>query len=548
MERTSPEFTWRDYLGPVIARRWLVLAIVIVVAGATYAYYSRKPPVYTASTELYVGASANPVLNLSAVPNTPRGLQDDASLITTTEMAAVVARHIGYTGPPANLLGGVTAIPVSNADFITITAQAGTPRRAARLANAFTRAYIRTTTAQGRRSISSSIASLQKQLRQLPKRSSDAVVRSNLSTQIQQLRASQPTGGNTATQVDPATPPAAPSNRPAWEYALLAGVAALIAGVLLAYLLHRLDTRLKSVDQALEVYGRPVLGVVLHDPHINAFHDGVPTLSPQSREAFRQLRVALDVTELERRFTTILITSAGPEEGKSAVARNLALAYSEAGQRVALIDGDLRKPTLPKILGAGSGPGLSDVLAGKNNLDEVLTWAPAANAGAGRRTKASVPVADGDEVGAPETNGITFLPAGTTPPNPPAVIESEGFRSLMNQLAQDHDVVAIDSSPLTVVSDIIPLLSHVDAVLVVARTGITDKRNARHALEVISRVPDVNFIGLVVNGLPVAEAAVYGSGYYSYYHYGYGNGYRNGYGSGNGKRGAPRLRRLIRRS
>jgi Mrp family chromosome partitioning ATPase/capsular polysaccharide biosynthesis protein len=546
MERASPEFTWRDYLGPVIARRWLVLAIVIAVAGATYAYYSRKPPVYQASTELYLGVPADPALNTTAAASSPRALQDDAGLITTTELAAVVARHIGYTGPPADLLGDVTAIPANNADFILVTAQARTPRRAARLANAFTRAYIRTTTAQGRRSISSSIASLQKQLRQLPKRPANALVRSNLSTQIQQLRATEPTGGNTATQIDPATPPAAPTNRPAWQYALLAGAAALIGSVLLAYLLHRLDTRVKSVDQALEVYGRPVLGVVLHDPHINAFHNDLPTLSPQSREAFRQLRVALAVTELERRFTTILITSAGPEEGKSAVARNLALAYSEAGQRVALIDGDLRKPTLPKILGAGSGPGLCDVLAGKNTLDEVLTWAPAAHAGAAGRTKVSVPVADSDEAGASETNGITFLPAGTTPPNPPAVIESEGFRSLMHQLAHDHDVVAIDSTPLTVVSDIIPLLAHVDAVLVVARSGITDKRNARHALEVISRVPDVNFVGLVVNGLPVAEAAVYGSGYYSYYHYGYGNGY--GYGDGNGKRAGPRLRRLIRRS
>jgi Mrp family chromosome partitioning ATPase/capsular polysaccharide biosynthesis protein len=540
MDGTSPELTWRDYLGPVIARRWLVAGIVAAFAAAAYAYYAEKPPVYKASTKLYVAQLGNPIVGVGGGTVSDRAVQDEATLVTTNGVAALVARDIGYHGSPASLAGNVTAIPVSGADLITITARAPYPGQAARIANGFAQAYIQLTTAQGQTAIAKSLASLQQQLQQLPKGPTGSASRTNLIANIQQLKSAEASGVGNATQVNPASPPAGPSNRPAWEYALIAAFAALIGGVLLAYLLHRLDTRLKSVDQALEVYGRPVFGVILHDANINAFDDGVPALSPRSKEAFRQLRVALDMTVLERRFKTILITSAGPGEGKSAIARNLALAYSEAGRRTALIDGDLRKPALPKGLGVASGKGVCDVLAGDATLDEVLTSAQTTKGTAVDPVHASVPAARNSEVGASNKHGITLLPAGTSPPNPPAVIESAKFRSFVDQLAGDHDVVVIDSSPLTIVSDIIPLLAHVDAVLLVARSGTTDKRSARHAVEVISRVPDVNFVGVVVNGLPIAESVVYGSGYYSY---SYGYGYRNGNG-----RAPSRLQRLITRS
>ena len=104
MEGASQEFTWRDYLGPVIARRWLVAGIVVLVAAATYVYSASKPLVYKASTKLYVAAPANPALNVAASSGSDRAVQDEASLITTTGVASLAAKQIGYSGPPGNLL------------------------------------------------------------------------------------------------------------------------------------------------------------------------------------------------------------------------------------------------------------------------------------------------------------------------------------------------------------------------------------------------------------------------------------------------------------
>lgn len=538
MDVVPQDLTWRDYLGPVIARRWLVMGIVVVVAAVAYAYEARKPPVYKASTKLYVGSQGNPIVGVGAGYTSDRTVQDQATLLTTTGVAQIAAQDLGYRGPPGSLLGQVSATPSVGADVITITAHDRRPARAAQIANAFAQAYIQSSSAQNQAAIVKSLANLQQQLNQTPQRPSNSTARANILSQIQQLRTAEASGVGNATHIDPASAPSSSTSRPPWEYALFAGLAALIGSVLLAYMLSRLDTRLKSVDQALEVYERPVFAVILQDPNLNAVENGVPVLSPQSREAFRQLRIAFDVTALERKFKTILVTSAGPGEGKSSVARGLALAYAEAGRSAALIDGDLRKPSLSRTLGVGAGAGVSDVVASSVPLEDAQSRVRIGETGAAPVRLTEPGQENGDSEGR-EAHGITFLPAGPAPPNPSAVIETEAFRSILRQLASDHDVVIIDSSPLTLVSDIIPLLAHVDAVLLVARSGTTDKRSARHAAEVIRRVPDANFVGVVVNGLPVAEAATYGAGYY---------GYGYGYGYGNGDHGPSRLRRLISRS
>ncbi len=514
METGPPQLTLRDYLAPVMARRWLVLGIVVLVTAAVYAYYERRAPVYTASTKLYVAQQGNPIVGVGAGFTSDRTVADQAALVTTTEVAALVARQIHYSGSAAALAGSVTATPATGADFVTISAHESTPSLAARTANGFARAFINISTSQGHAATQKAILQLRKQLRQLSRNPANSSNRSQIVSQIQQLQVAASSGVGNASQIDPARPPGAAVSRPPWEYALFAGLAALIGSVLLAYMLHRLDPRLKTVEQALDVYRRPVLATIIHDPDIDSFVDGRPALPGKAKESFRELRVNLDLAAPDHRFKTILITSAGPGEGKTTVARNLALALSEAGRRVALVDADLRQPTLPKTLGLEPGPGLTDVLAGTRSLDEIVTRVPTADAGMVGPLEIMVPVTDPEnEFGEWQTNDMTFVPAGKNPPNPSAVLESAAFRSLLQHVADNHDVVVIDTSPLTAVSDVLPLLAHVNAVLLVARSGKSDRRSARHAAEVVSRVMGVNFVGIAVNGLPVAEAAAYGAGY-----------------------------------
>lgn len=504
----------------------MILALVVLVAAIVYVYESSRPNTYSATTKVFVGQQSDG-LNVSPSTPSPQAIADEATLLTSTEQAAAVAKKIGYGGSPQALAGSVTAMPSGGTDFITITARASSGSEAARIANGFAQQFVAEASAASQATNNRQIAVLQRQLRSL-KGSSNASQRQSIAAQIQQLQLTNTVTAGSATQIDPAQPSSSPSGRPAWEYALFAALAALIGGVLLAYLLRRLDPRLKTVDQAIEAYDRPVLTTLLHDPEVNSFTDGAPALSDRSRESFRELRVNLDLVSLDHAFKTILVTSAGPGEGKSTVVRNLALAFAEAGRSVAVVDADLRQPTLSKGLGLDESAGLTEVLARSHHLDEVLRGVRVAGAGSFTSLQAAVA---GSENGSGEWQGdqVTLLPAGTTPPNPPALLESEAFRSVLHRMTEIHDVVVLDSTPLTSVSDVIPLLGRVDAAVLVARSGTTDRRGARHAAEVISRVPNVNFVGVVVNDLAQAEATAYGAGY------GYGYGYRARGDSQNGR-------------
>ena len=124
------------------------------------------------------------------------------------------------------------------------------------------------------------------------------------------------------------------------------------------------------------IYQHPVLATVWHDDAIRHFVQDKPALSPRSREAFRDLRIGLYLAAGDGDLKTVVVSSAVPDEGKSTVARNLALALAEGGRRVVLVDADLRKSTLARALGRKSGRGLADVIVGARTLDEVLQEIP----------------------------------------------------------------------------------------------------------------------------------------------------------------------------
>jgi Mrp family chromosome partitioning ATPase/capsular polysaccharide biosynthesis protein len=515
----SPHLTLRDYLVPIKERRWLIIAIVVAITAAVSAYESAHPKTYTATTKVYVGQQSASG-SVGAAQATPEEMANQAVLLTSTEVAALVAKKLGYTGSPAALAASVSAAPSQTTAFITITAQGSSATEAARVANAFAQEFIVQNSSQQQAANNVQIAGLRRQLKSL-KGPVNVTQRLSVNQQIQQLQLANRTSVGAPTQIDVAQGAAA-TGHSVWEYAGLAAIAALIGSILLAFMLHRLDPRLKSIDQAADIYSLPVLATVAHDGDINHFHDGAPGLSARSRESFRDLRVSLALAAPGQRLATVMVTSAGSGEGKSTVARNLALALAEAGQRVALFDADLRKGSLAVKMGTEPRPGLTEVLAGLNTLDEVKTEIQvAALAVPGLEAMVDrLGSAPTEYAGAGVSVSVTIIPAGTSPANPPAVIESAAFEELLQQVADEHDVVVIDTTPVTAVSDAIPLISRVSAVLLVARSDITDRRTARRATQMIGRVPGANVVGLVVNDVPAAEAAAYGVGYgYARYEY-----------------------------
>jgi Mrp family chromosome partitioning ATPase len=525
----STPLTLRDYLVPIKERRWLILAIVIVITAAVSVYQSGRPKTYTASTKIYVGQNGGTTGGFAS----PIGIANQAILLTSTNVATKVAKKLGYTGSPAGLASSVTATPSATTSFITITAGASSAGQAVRVANAFAQEFITQNSAQQQAANNQQIAALRQELKGLGG-PSNAALRQNDLAQIQQLQLANSTAVGAATQVDPAQGASA-SGHPLLEYGLLAAIAALVGSCLLAYMLHRLDPRLKSVEQAAQIYSLPVLATVGHDNDINLFHDERPGLSQRSRESFRDLRVALDTAAGGEPIKTVLVTSAGAGEGKSTVARNLGLTFAEAGLRVALFDADLRKGSLAGRLGAETRPGLTDVLAGLNTLEDVKTVVDVATITIPGVEKMVNRLGQVPPEFAGAGASVTVFPAGTPPANPPAVVESKGFHDLLERVSADFDVVVIDTTPITAVSDAIPLLRIVNVALVVARIDKTDRRTARFANELMGRVSEANLAGLVVNDLGAGEAAAYG------YAYGYGYGYGYGHKSQRANGAAPEL-------
>jgi succinoglycan biosynthesis transport protein ExoP len=555
MPSESNTLTLRDYLVPIVKRRWMIVALVVTITAIVSAYYATRPLTYTASTKVYIGPQSDPALGVGPTEPSPELVADQAALLTSTETATQVAKAIGYTGSPAALAGSVVATPSDTTNFLSITAQAPSSAEAAQWANAFARQFIAQNASSQVGADSKEIAALTKQLKALHGPTTVAE-RQSLQQQIQQLQITSSTAVGSATQVDSASGGVA-ARHSVVEFGVLAAIGALVGGILIAFLLERMDPRLKGIQQTEMIFQHPVLATVWHDEGIKYFVDGKPALSPRSREAFRDLRIGLSLAGGED-VKTIVISSAVPDEGKSTAARNLALALAESGQRVVLVDADLRKPALHRGLGLEPRSGLAEVIVGNQIWADVIAEVPIglpsskakpkpaterpeqSSNGFAQHSEAAAAVFDefraaatpvARPIGFAGQRVLFFIGAGKKAPNPQGLLESESFRALLDDLKSAFDTVVIDSTPLTLVSDAIPVVRNVDGVLLVVRSS-TDSRSARHAAEILKRVPDVNIVGLVVNDVPEAAAAAYGKGYgYGYYGYGYGNRYGDyGYG------------------
>ncbi|WP_051760424.1 polysaccharide biosynthesis tyrosine autokinase [Herbidospora cretacea] len=276
------------------------------------------------------------------------------------------------------------------------------------------------------------------------------------------------------TVIDRATPPANPvSPRPPLNV-----TAGILLGLVFAYgllmLRSRLDTTIADSDDLAAAAGAPTLGVVGRSRRRPLIADG-------HAEAFRALRTNLRFVGADGGPRSLLVTSCGSGEGKSTLAINLALAVAGTGRRVALVDADLRRPSVARLLGLeGRSMGLTDVLAGSARLPEVLQ----------RR------------------QDLDVLPGGPVPADPGELAGSPGMRRLIADLAADHDLVVVDAPPLLPVSDAVVLATACDGVLLVARAGRTRRESLAQAVARLTRV-DARLVGGVLNFAPVRPRSPY---------------------------------------
>lgn len=269
--------------------------------------------------------------------------------------------------------------------------------------------------------------------------------------------------------------------------AAIALVLGLALGVGVAFLVDTLDERIRGVADLEQVtMGLPTLALVPevekgHGAHFVATRDDAQ--SPQA-EAFRSLRTAVKFSAVAHPIKVIQITSPSQGEGKTTAVSNLAVALAQGGDRVAVVCCDLRRPLLHDRFDVSLTPGLTDVLLGDSPLADALQGA------------------DDD---------VLVLPAGTLAHNPSELLSSPKAAAVIRALAEEFDVVLVDSTPVLPVTDALVTSHFVDATIVMADCRSTHRKALRRTLQLLSQV-NAPVLGVVLNGLPEASSP-YGAAY-----------------------------------
>lgn len=218
-------------------------------------------------------------------------------------------------------------------------------------------------------------------------------------------------------------------------------------------------------------------------------------------EAYRTVRTNIEFSSIDTEVRKMLITSAGPGEGKSTTAANLAVAFAQSGKRTLLIDGDLRKPTVFKLFNLSNRIGLSNVI-----VDGVNILNP------------SIAQIDGlglDEVIHHYSEKLDILTSGTIPPNPSEIVGSNKMRIFIESMAKRYDRVIIDTPPVNAVTDAQLLSTMVDGVIFVVGSEITHIDGAKRAKELLNHV-NAKILGVVMTRMKI-DKNKYGYNGYNYY-------------------------------
>ena len=263
----------------------------------------------------------------------------------------------------------------------------------------------------------------------------------------------------------------------------------LLLGTALAVGRQSLDRTIRTAEDLRAVTDRPVLGEIPFDPVAESepLVIGAQGRAPRA-EALRQLRTGLQFMDVDRPVQVLVVTSSVAGEGKSLTAANLAIVFAETGRSTLLLEADMRRPKVTDYLGLERAVGLSNVLAGQVDVDDVLQ-----------------PWGDAD---------LSVLASGSLPPNPSEMMGSQAMGELVSRLRNRFDLVIIDTPPVLPVTDAVIAGTHADGVVMVVRHSRTTRVQVGHSAESLAAV-DTRVLGTVLNMVRGRESRQ------AYEHYGY---------------------------
>jgi capsular exopolysaccharide synthesis family protein len=441
----------RDYLR-VLRAGGALLVIGVLLGGAVALGISLAlPEQYTAGSQLFVTTTGSSDIAQAVQGNqyTEQKVASYAKLLTSKELATLVIDDLGLDLRPDELIGQIEAEVVRDTTILDVSVTDRSPQRARDIVD----------------SIDAEFRGMVRRLESTP------------GQEVTPVRVS------VVAAPDVPQSPSSPALIP--NVALGVVVGFVLAGAL-AVLRDRLDTTVKDDAVASETSGAPVIGHLPEDATLAGRHVIEPHSTSSASEAIRQVRTNLAFLDVDAPPRSIMVTSSVPGEGKSTLAVNLALALTESGNSVALVEADLRRPKVTRYLGLVDGAGVTSVLTRGASLEDVLQ--------------------DGG-------GGLRVLASGPIPPNPSELLSSDAMAALVEQLVAKHDIVVIDAPPVLPVADASAMAGLVDGVLLCARWGVVTTAQLERSAAVFDRL-GAHLLGVVLTIVPSrASSVVYG------YHY-----------------------------
>lgn len=512
----------RQYFSVIWKWMWLIVLSTILAAGSSYFASRAATPLYQTKTTLMVGrATQNPDPNSADLYTGQQLAYTYSQLARREPVLKGAASSLGLDLSWEALANQVSANIVPNTQLLEISVIDTNPYRAKALADAIAQNLILQGPAGSSGVSSEELSFIQSQLDELKVKISDGqneierlrqeldAANSSLliqdlqnqinildtkisgwqSTYSQLLDSLQGGNVNTLTVVEEATIPTYPISPNIKMNVLVAaaiGLALAVGGIVL---MEYLDDTVKTPEDIQRITKLPTIGTIAqikgktHAEKLVAIHKPLEPIV----ESFRALRTNIQYSSQENPIKSLLITSPGPEEGKSICLANLGVVMAQSGMKVVIVDADFRRPIQDEIFGLSNQAGLSNVILDENT--SILNLL--------KNTK---------------INNLRVLTSGILPPNPDLLMEAERFKMVLTQLETVADIILVDSPPVLVVADAAILGTQVNSVILLVSSGHTRPYQIARAVDEMRRV-HVNLIGVILNRSNIHQ----NHGYYYYY-------------------------------
>lgn len=483
------EGAWAPYLHAIKAHRLLVAAITLVSLLGCLAWLSVRDPSYEATAEILVTPLPQGDNTYEGLPflrdygEATRTIQTAATLVASPAANEMTARRLGPGWDATRVSTGIRVQPQGESSVLAVTARATTAEDAARLANAFAASALATRRSALRRAVEGALTRLNRQQARLEDGgSANQEAAAALAQRISALEAVRDGNDPTLSFSERAATPTSALGAPRSILVVLSLLAGFAVASGVALLLELFDRTVRDEEDLLGIVAAPVLARTPPLPrHLRSAVLTPGDVPPAVREAFRTLRVRLEQQPGTHR--TIMVTSATSGDGKTSSAVTLALSLVGGGHRVVLIDFDLRRPDVARVLG----------LRTERSLVATMTGTPLA--------ELLVP--------APQLPPLQVVPAASAEGDI-ALLESLRRRmpAILEEARSIADYVVLDTAPLGEVSDALTIADHVDDIIVVARPGHTNRLNLESLRDLLDGA-DAPLTGLVVVGEQRGRSTTY---------------------------------------